>query len=210
MNKLKSGLNLSDSEDNTENQTEDVEDHNSDELTNGHGDSTITNINGTVITNNITEDDAVRPLVNGNHEAAGPSGSGTVSSSSQAFGGARPKTFRARLRNSETSSGRSRNSDSVEIRVVSCDSTDGPSELNYEDINNVPKLETLPNINQRINIADISSRDRENELDTGEAMVEDDCYIYTYIGGTAYLSADLPNSFFRYPIISLELTRFKL
>ena len=27
--------------------------------------------------------------------------------------------------------------------------------------------------------------------------VEDDCYIYTYKGGTAYLSADLPNSFFR-------------
>ena len=28
-------------------------------------------------------------------------------------------------------------------------------------------------------------------------MIEDDCYIYTYRGGTAYLSADLPNSFFR-------------
>ena len=27
--------------------------------------------------------------------------------------------------------------------------------------------------------------------------MEDDCYIYTYKGGTAYLSADLPNSFFR-------------
>ena len=192
MNKLKSGLNVSDSEDNTENQTEDVEEHNNEELTNGHSDGIINNINGTIVA-----DEAVRPLVNGNHEAAGPSGSNSASSSSQAFGGARPKTFRARLRNSETSSGRSRNSDSVEIRVVSCDSTDGPSEHNYEDINNVPKLETLPNINQRINLADISSRDRENELDTGEAMVEDDCYIYTYIGGTAYLSADLPNSFFR-------------
>ena len=43
-----------------------------------------------------------------------------------------------------------------------------------------------------------------------EAMVEDDCYIYTYIGGTAYLSADLPNSFFRYLIIPLEFAWFKL
>ena len=50
----------------------------------------------------------------------------------------------------------------------------------------IPRLESLPHIS--------ASRDRENtELDTGE----DECYVYTYIGGTAYLSADLPNSFFR-------------
>jgi len=88
MNKLKSGLNVSDSEDNTENQTGDVEEHNNEELTNGHSDGIIYNINGTVVA-----DEAVRPLVNGNHEAAGPSGSNSAaSSSSQAFGGARPKT----------------------------------------------------------------------------------------------------------------------
>ena len=43
--------------------------------------------------------------------------------------------------------------------------------------------------------ADVKSED-QHDLEYPEA-VEDDCYIYTYKGGTAYLSADLPNSFYR-------------
>ena len=35
------------------------------------------------------------------------------------------------------------------------------------------------------------------EEEGGEGAGEEDCWVYTYRGGTAYLSADLPNSFFR-------------
>ena len=166
------------------------------------------------------------PLVNGDtsHYADGFGASGggqgghingSVSDSStpgsvaasQAYGGARPKTFKPKLRISETSGARSRASDSVvEIRVLpppSCDSSgstpnnqsstdpDPEVRVHFEDVNSVPRLETRPRLGD-------SSRDT-GELEPGavDAAIEDDCYIYTYIGGTAYLSADLPNSFFR-------------
>ena len=121
---------------------------------------------------------------------------------SQAYGGARPKTIRARLRNansevtSSSSSSRGRQSESsvgVEIRVISCDNSNGgggggeTSILPHQDISNVPRLETRPAAPAR----------HEVEVEQTENVTEDDCYIYTYIGGTAYLSADLPNSFFR-------------
>ena len=46
--------------------------------------------------------------------------------------------------------------------------------------------------NSTLSLAEYRSED-PSDLD----VLEDDCYIYTYRGGTAYLSADLPNSFFR-------------
>ena len=124
-----------------------------------------------------------------------------TTSVSQAYGGARPKTIRARLRNansevtSSSSSSRGRQSESsvgVEIRVISCDNSNGggggeTSILPHQDISNVPRLETRPTAPARA----------ELEVEQSENVTEDDCYIYTYIGGTAYLSADLPNSFFR-------------
>ena len=81
-----------------------------------------------------------------------------TTSVSQAYGGARPKTIRARLRNansevtsSSSSSSRGRQSESsvgVEIRVISCDNSNGgggeTSILPHQDISNVPRLETRP------------------------------------------------------------------
>ena len=120
-----------------------------------------------------------------------------TTSSSQAYGGARPKTVRARLRNANSevnTSTRGRGSEAsvgVEIRVVSCDNSNGgggeTTILPHQDISNVPRLETRPTVPTR---AELEGEQTENPT-------EDDCYIYTYIGGTAYLSADLPNSFFR-------------
>ena len=124
-----------------------------------------------------------------------------TTTSSQAYGGARPKTVRTRLRNANSEvTSRSRNSESslgVEIRVISCDNSNGgggggggggeTSILPHQDISNVPRLETRPAAPVRPDL----------ELEQTENVTEDDCYIYTYIGGTAYLSADLPNSFFR-------------
>ena len=108
---------------------------------------------------------------------------------SQAYGGARPKTVRSRLRNNNNSEApsRSRTSEAsagVEIRVISCDG--GPGESQSLDI-------ALPRLESR----QTSVPAREVEVEPVETLTEDDCYIYTYIGGTAYLSADLPNSFFR-------------
>ena len=77
--------------------------------------------------------------------------------------------------------------------MISCDNSNGgpgggeTSILPHQDISNVPRLETRPSAPAR----------PEVEVEQTENMTEDDCYIYTYIGGTAYLSADLPNSFFR-------------
>ena len=48
-----------------------------------------------------------------------------------------------------------------------------------------------------INIYHLKKKKSYNYLYYQLETVEDDCYIYTYKGGTAYLSADLPNSFFR-------------
>ena len=132
-----------------------------------------------------------------------PTSSGAGAMVSQAWGGARPKTTRTRPpRNSEastssssSSSARLRNSESVEIRVLpACDQNVSqqssleqefpPSSLHSDRL--IPRLESLPHISS-------SSVSRDQDPDTGE----DECYVYTYIGGTAYLSADLPNSFFR-------------
>ena len=55
------------------------------------------------------------------------------------------------------------------------------------------KVNSMTNSNMSVN--DAKSEDL-SELDNLET-IEDDCYIYTYKGGTAYLSADLPTSFFR-------------
>ena len=106
---------------------------------------------------------------------------------SQAYGGARPKTIRSRLRNNNSEVSRSRASESsagVEIRVISCDNG---GETSHQDLASLPLLEARPT----------PAQTREAELEAAETLTEDDCYIYTYIGGTAYLSADLPNSFFR-------------
>ena len=156
--------------------------------------------NKTKLTNGQVETDSsvpqssdVRPSV--------PTSSGAGAMVSQAWGGARPKTTRSRPpRNSEastsssSSSARLRNSEGVEIRVLpACDQNVSqqssseqefpPSSLHSDRL--IPRLESLPHIS--------SSVSRDQEPDTGE----DECYVYTYIGGTAYLSADLPNSFFR-------------
>lgn len=84
----------------------------------------------------------------------------------------------------------------VDIRVVTCDQEQSPvHDDSVTSVTSVPKLDTRhPNLRLSLPDHDIS---KDNiELDAGE-LVEDDCYIYTYIGGTAYLAADLPNSFFR-------------
>ena len=49
--------------------------------------------------------------------------------------------------------------------------------------------------NSTLSLAEYRSED-PSDFDNLDVL-EDDCYIYTYRGGTAYLSADLPNSFFR-------------
>ena len=154
------------------------------ELTNGVREAELS----PQVTSEASDTRDVRPSV--------PTSSGA--GSSQAWGGARPKTTRTRPRNTETttstssSSARTRNSESVEIRVLPCDQLSGqqppsdqefPSSLHSDLL--IPRLESLPHIS--------SSASRDTDPDTGE----DECYVYTYIGGTAYLSADLPNSFFR-------------
>ena len=112
---------------------------------------------------------------------------------SQAYGGARPKTIRARLRNNNSEvSSRSRPSDTlgVEIKVISCDNSGGAEEtiLPHQDIINLPRLQSRS----------VAPPTRETVVEENtDTITEDDCYVYTYIGGTAYLSADLPNSFFR-------------
>lgn len=53
----------------------------------------------------------------------------------------------------------------------------------------------LSSTNSTVSMTDAKSDD-PSDVETFETM-EDDCYIYTYKGGTAYLSADLPTSFFR-------------
>ena len=135
----------------------------------------------------------------------------TENASSQAFGGARPKTTRAQDKNPRvriSDSRTLRNSESgVEIKVKTCDTEflgttrssgdNHVSNIQYNDISTIPRLESRPSLNdsyrnKRTSIPDIA---REEVVDPD--MTEDDCYIYTYKGGTAYLSADLPNSFFR-------------
>ena len=169
-------------------------------LTNGHHHSE----NNKTVNGCDNNDNEHRPGVSGAPGVSLTNGA-AAASISQAYGGARPKTsFRNRLRNSE--SGRVRNSDSlsqpVEIRVLPCDNSDSPGHSGQDD-NIVPKLETRPPAAQfskrMLPEPDISRDIRDNELETGDVIdvMEDDYTIYTYIGGTAYLSADLPNSFFR-------------
>ena len=126
-----------------------------------------------------------------------PPSSGAGAMVSQAWGGARPKTTRSRPRPSEatastsSSSTRLRNSESVEIRVLPCDLVNShqPPSLEQEFPSGslhsdplIPRLESLPHIS--------SSASHNPEADTEN-------YVYTYIGGTAFLSADLPDSLFR-------------
>ena len=130
-------------------------------------------------------------------------------SSSQAFGGARPKTTRTNDKNKVRNGDRTtRNSEScgVEIKVKTCDTefllgsgprttVDKKPGLPYNDISNIPKLESRPTPSEKSKRPSIPDISREEVVDND--LTEDDCYIYTYKGGTAYLSADLPNSFFR-------------
>jgi len=121
--------------------------------------------------------------------------------SSQAYGGARPKTTRASDRSRVKAGERTRGGEGggLEIKVKTCEpelvvTHAGPSRtgatLPFNDISSLPRLESRPG--PRVTIPDISKEEvADNDLG------EDDCYIYTYKGGTAYLSADLPNSFFR-------------
>jgi len=129
---------------------------------------------------------------------------------SQAYGGARPKTTRVSERSrGKNGEGRTKTSDNsgVDIKQKTCDPEflAGPDSrsagekrtgITFSDISSIPKLESRPappsDKSVRLSIPDIS---REEVADTD--LTEDDCYIYTYKGGTAYLSADLPNSFFR-------------
>ena len=85
----------------------------------------------------------------------------------------------------------------VDIRVVTCDQEQSPvHDDSVTSVTSVPKLDTRHPPNLRLSLPDHDISKDNIELDAGE-LVEDDCYIYTYIGGTAYLAADLPNSFFR-------------
>jgi len=124
-------------------------------------------------------------------------------STSQAYGGARPKTTRpsasdkGRLKNGDMI--RTKLSESSEMKVKTCEPdllVEPPrTAITFNDISSLPKLESRPTPSDRsvrLNIPDIS-KDEVADAD----LTEDDCYIYTYKGGTAYLSADLPNSFFR-------------
>jgi len=124
-------------------------------------------------------------------------------STSQAYGGARPKTTRpsasdkGRLKNGDMI--RTKLSESSEMKVKTCEPdmlVEQPrTAITFNDISSLPKLESRPTHSDRsvrLNIPDIS-KDEVADAD----LTEDDCYIYTYKGGTAYLSADLPNSFFR-------------
>ena len=122
---------------------------------------------------------------------------------SQAYGGARPKTTRTnasdkgRLKNGDMI--RTKLSENSEMKVKTCEPEllvdQSRTAITFNDISNLPKLESRPTHSDRsvrLNIPDIS---KEEVADAD--LTEDDCYIYTYKGGTAYLSADLPNSFFR-------------
>jgi len=122
---------------------------------------------------------------------------------SLAYGGARPKTTRPTTDRNRVKNGdlvRTKQSEGSEIKVKACDpellsGTQRTGLSTFNDISSLPKLESRPTQTDksvRLNIPDIS---REEVADAD--LTEDDCYIYTYKGGTAYLSADLPNSFFR-------------
>jgi len=122
---------------------------------------------------------------------------------SLAYGGARPKTTRPSTDRNRVKNGdlvRTKQSEGSEIKVKACDpellsGTQRTGLSTFNDISSLPKLESRPTQTDksvRLNIPDIS---REEVADAD--LTEDDCYIYTYKGGTAYLSADLPNSFFR-------------
>merc|ERR1712142_149776 len=122
---------------------------------------------------------------------------------SLAYGGARPKTTRPTTDRNRVKNGdlvRTKQSEGSEIKVKACDpellsGTQRTGLSSFNDISSLPKLESRPTQTDksvRLNIPDIS---REEVADAD--LTEDDCYIYTYKGGTAYLSADLPNSFFR-------------
>merc|ERR1712142_18684 len=122
---------------------------------------------------------------------------------SLAYGGARPKTTRPSTDRNRVKNGdlvRTKQSEGSEIKVKACDpellsGTQRTGLSTFNDISSLPKLESRPTQTDksvRLNIPDIS---REEVADAD--LTEDDCYIYTYRGGTAYLSADLPNSFFR-------------
>ena len=129
-----------------------------------------------------------------------------------AYGGARPKIFRARVprSNGESSSYSRTSSESgaaVDIRVLGCDNENESSggvtnsgqhrllESQHGQYDHLPRLETRGAKRKSLSSGvELSSLDHDLEL--GD-MVEDDCYIYTYIGGAAYLSADLPHSFYR-------------
>ena len=210
MNELHTGLDVSDGD--TVEVEEEADSVTHSGLTNGVSHRPNANgplVNGDTSTSHYADGVGASGGGQGGHINGSVSDSSTPASvaASQAYGGARPKTFKPRLRTSETSGARSRTSDSVvEIRVLpppSCEpsgsslnnqsSTDPEPEVrvHFEDVNSVPRLETRPRLGD-------SSRDTgELEPGAGDAALEDDCYIYTYIGGTAYLSADLPNSFFR-------------
>ena len=187
MNKLKPNLPLSDLNEEQEDVTL-ISPEESQVLPNGAGESDLGRTNGDSVVGD--PDSSPVPLCINNNSTT----------TSQAYGGARPKTVRSRLRNANSEvTSRQRPSESshgVEIRVISCDNSNGggagagggeTSILPHQDISNVPRLETRPAVPTR----------PEVEVEQSENVTEDDCYIYTYIGGTAYLSADLPNSFFR-------------
>jgi len=133
--------------------------------------------------------------------------------SSVAYGGARPKTTKShdknRFKNGEN---RNRTIDNTGLDLkVSCDTTeyfldpglkllseDMKNKLPFSEISQLPKLESRQTYNgeraKRLSNTSDIARDDNGE---SEQQLEEDCYIYTYKGGTAYLTADLPNSFFR-------------
>ena len=157
------------------------------ELTTGQGEAEVSPVVNAGAS--VPPSSDVRPSV--------PPSSGAGAMVSQAWGGARPKTTRTRPRNTEatasnsSSSSRLRNSESVEIRVLPCDQVNSqqPQSLEQEFPSGslhsdplIPRLESLPHIS--------SSASHNPEADTEN-------YVYTYIGGPAFLSADLPDSLFR-------------
>ena len=122
-----------------------------------------------------------------------PSQSASNQTTTTAWGGARPKTTSTRPRTSEalasfsSSTSRLRNSECVQFQVIPSDQVNSqqqasldqgvpPGSLHSAPL--IPRLESLPHIS--------SSASHNPEADTED-------YVYTYIGDTAFLSADLPD-----------------
>lgn len=144
------------------------------------------------------------------------------STQSQAVGGARPKVrLNVTVGEKSKSEGRT-NYSSAAIASQSCDSdllcrglmavTSTPrvcDKMMSFDLPNLPQMgprsgslrplnSMVPGIPVLEHRTSRASSDTEDLVESEVSDIcEEDCYVYTYKGGTDYLAADLPNSFFR-------------